>query len=108
MHRLTTCVAATSLVIAACASGYEFRSDDRPAYDRAVSVEQLDALQMQGAAILDVRLSEDFDADPRLIPNAYYRDPEAIESWARTMTPGARPVVVYCVRGRWVSQKAAK
>lgn len=94
---------ALCVLLAACASDYEFRSDDRPSYDRAVTVDELPA----NAAVLDVRLKEDFDADPVLLPGATYRDPDKIELWAKNLSPGDGPVVVYCVRGKWVSQKAA-
>ena len=57
--------------------------------------------------MLDVRLQEDFDADPVLIPQARYKDPENIVEWVGEMTPADGPVLVYCVRGKWVSQKAA-
>ena len=90
-----------------CSSEYEFRNDDRPSYDRAITVEELPALQESGAVVLDVRLLEDFEADPVLIPDAMYKDPESIQSWAGQMSPTDGPVVVYCVAGKWVSQKAA-
>lgn len=57
--------------------------------------------------VIDVRLEEDFDADPVLIPDASWRDPNAIEAWAREISP-EEEVVVYCVRGRWVSQSVTK
>jgi Fe-Mn family superoxide dismutase len=54
-----------------------------------------------------VRLEEDFDADPVLLPNASSRDPNAVEAWAREISP-EEEVVVYCVRGHWVSQSVTK
>ena len=98
---------AIAAVAVGCTSDYEFRSDDRPTYDRAISVEELPALQASGAVVLDVRLLEDFEADPVLIPDAMYKDPDSIQSWAGQMSPTDGPVVVYCVAGKWVSQKAA-
>jgi rhodanese-related sulfurtransferase len=101
-------VAASILALfAACSSDYDFRSDDRPVYERAIDADQLAAMKASGAVVLDVRLLEDFDADPVLIPDATYRNPEDIESWAGQISPVDGPVVVYCVRGKWVSQKAA-
>ena len=41
-----------------------------------------------------------------MIPGAIRRDPEAIADWVSSL-PKDRPVVVYCVKGKWVSQKAA-
>ena len=97
----------TPFCVVACTPGYDFRSDDRPAYDHRVSTAELAGLQAKGARILDVRLIEDFEADPVLIPDAIYRNPDEIERWTTQMSPADGPVVVYCVRGTWVSQKAA-
>lgn len=88
------------------ATGYEFRNDDRPVYEDTVTIDELNALKQKGAKVIDVRLLEDFEANPTLIPDAMYEDPEKIEAWAANMSPD-KPVVVYCVRGKWVSQKAA-
>ena len=95
------------MVLAGCSSDFDFRGEDRPAYDNTVTPDELVALRQQGATVLDVRLLEDFDADPVLIPDAMYRDPDDISSWAGQMSPADGPVVVYCVKGKWVSQKAA-
>lgn len=105
MKAMTTAIVA--LLVAACSPGYDFRSDDRPAYARAVTVDEVPTLRKNGAVLLDVRLLEDFNDDPQLIPDAMYRDPDDIAAWAGAMTPTDKPVVVYCVRGKWVSQKAA-
>jgi rhodanese-related sulfurtransferase len=94
---------------ASCAPGpdaYVFRNDDRPAYTRTASVDELKAMAPGAVTLLDVRLSEDFAASPTMIPGATHRDPEAIADWASTL-PRDKPVVVYCVKGKWVSQKAA-
>ncbi len=95
-----------------CAAGlafaddeFEFRSDDRPEYEQSISVDEL-RTAADDVVILDVRLIEDFDANPVMIPNALYRDPDRIEGWASEVPRDSR-VVVYCVRGKWVSQKAA-
>ncbi|MBT5873155.1 MAG: hypothetical protein HOH43_07020 [Candidatus Latescibacteria bacterium] len=86
---------------------YEFRSEDRPEYKNTVSVGELAALQESGeVTIVDVRLFEDYEADPVLIAGAKYKDPEMISGWSNTLRKD-RPVVAYCVKGKWVSQKAA-
>ena len=88
-------------------AGYIFRNDVRPAYEDSVSVEQLAELQAdENVILLDVRLLEDFEAYPVLIPGAEYKNPEDIEAWSSTL-PQDSKVIVYCVKGRWVSQKAA-
>ncbi|MDH3990164.1 MAG: hypothetical protein OEV34_13590, partial [Gammaproteobacteria bacterium] len=63
-----------------CSPSYEFRNDDRPTYENTVTVEELVELKKQGAVVVDVRLIEDFQAEPTLIPDAMYRDPENIEA----------------------------
>lgn len=74
----------------------------------SVSVSELaSAIEEARTAVLDVRLAEDFSTDPVLIPGASRRDPHAIETWPKTL-PRERPVVVYCVKGRWVSQSITK
>lgn len=88
------------------ATAYEFRNDDRPVYENSVDLNQLETLKQKGATVIDVRLIEDFQANPTLIPDSMYEDPEKIETWAANMSRD-EPVVVYCVRGKWVSQKAA-
>ncbi|MEQ1784822.1 MAG: thiosulfate sulfurtransferase GlpE [Hyphomonadaceae bacterium] len=96
-------------VTASCApapDAYVFRNDDRPAYTRTASVDDLKAMAPDAVTILDVRLSEDFAASPTMIPGASHHDPEAIADWASKL-PRDKPVVVYCVKGKWVSQKAA-
>ena len=56
--------------------------------------------------LVDVRRKAAFDEDPRTIPAAIRRLPEALDVWASTLEPW-RSVVVYCVRGHEVSQNAA-
>jgi rhodanese-related sulfurtransferase len=100
-------VIATLLTQVACSQDFDFRSEERPEFNARVTPAELVSLQQQGATILDVRLIEDFESDPVLVPDAMYRDPDDIEGWAGQMSPADGPVVVYCVAGRWVSQKAA-
>jgi rhodanese-related sulfurtransferase len=105
----TILCAFTLLVAASCApapDAYVFRNDDRPEFTRTASVAELKAEALEGVTVIDVRLSEDFAANPTLIPGAIRRDPEGIADWASKL-PKDKPVVVYCVKGKWVSQKAA-
>jgi thiosulfate sulfurtransferase len=53
-------------------------------------------------ALLDVRRRPAFEADPRMISGAVWRDPHRVDAWAAELMPGA-PVVVYCVHGHEVS-----
>jgi thiosulfate sulfurtransferase len=56
--------------------------------------------------VLDVRLEEDFAKNPNLIPGSTYRNPEDLPNWISQIDK-SKEVVVYCVAGKWVSQKAA-
>jgi rhodanese-related sulfurtransferase len=105
--RLSGALIAIAALMVACSQPFVFRNDDRPTFENTISANELVAMRDNGAAVIDVRLTEDFADDPQLIPDAMYRDPEAIESWAAAMSPKDQPVIVYCVRGKWVSQKAA-
>lgn len=101
--------AAAVLVAAACspkAEPYVFRNDERPEFTRTTTVAELKGMDSSAVTLIDVRLKEDFEASPGMIPGAAYRDPEAITEWASSL-PKDKPVVVYCVKGKWVSQKAA-
>jgi rhodanese-related sulfurtransferase len=53
--------------------------------------------------LLDVRRRLGFDAAPRLIPGAVWREPEDVAIWAEALNRN-RPVVVYCVHGHEVSR----
>lgn len=104
-----TLVAIALLLAASCApapNAYVFRNDDRPSYSKTATVDELKSLNPDSATIIDVRLSEDFAASPAMIPGAIRRDPDAIADWVNQL-PKDKPVVVYCVKGKWVSQKAA-
>jgi rhodanese-related sulfurtransferase len=57
--------------------------------------------------IMDVRREDDYRAQPRVIPGARRGDPQHIAQWAKAL-PRTRPVAVYCVHGREVSQSAAQ
>jgi rhodanese-related sulfurtransferase len=56
--------------------------------------------------LIDVRRQAAFDEDPRTIPGAIRRLPEAIDDWASALEPW-RTVVVYCVHGHEVGRSAA-
>lgn len=101
-------MAAFGLLVACSNQGedYVFRNDDRPSYSNTISVDALAAYDTSEVTIIDVRLTEDFAESPELITGATHRDPEHISEWASTI-PKDKPVVVYCVKGKWVSQKAA-
>ena len=74
----------------------------------SVSVQSLYARLGTAAAplIVDVRREPAFAAGDRIIVSAIRRTPEAIEEGSYGVWSG-RPVVVYCVRGREVSQNVA-
>jgi len=57
--------------------------------------------------IIDVRLAPDFAEDPVLIPGAVWLDPNDTASWASELS-SETAVVVYCVKGKWVSQSVTK
>lgn len=87
-------------------ASYSFRDGDRPVYERTVGPADLIEFESRGGIVLDVRLDEDFAADPFIIPGAERRDPDRIAEWAKQLDH-SRPVALYCVKGKWVSQKAA-
>jgi rhodanese-related sulfurtransferase len=55
--------------------------------------------------LIDVRLDEDFDVDPRLIPGAVRRSHLTTHEWAPQFT--GRPVIVICHKGQKLSEGAA-
>jgi rhodanese-related sulfurtransferase len=75
------------------------------AMDRTLTCALLKALitDRAGIALLDVRRRPAFEAEPRLIPGAVWRDPEQVDRWAAGLNPN-RSVVVYCLHGHEVSQ----
>lgn len=88
-------------------SEFKFRDENRPTYTKSVDVAQLKKLQAsEGALVLDVRLTEDFAKNPNLIPGSTYRNPEDLPNWISQIDK-SKEVVVYCVAGKWVSQKVA-
>ena len=73
--------------------------------ERMVTCAALSDLVAGGAeiALLDVRRRPAFDADPRLIPGAAWKDPEQVGTWAAGLSQDQR-VVAYCVHGHEVSR----
>lgn len=109
MKLLTLSTLIASVFVSGCATTgtYNFRDQNRPTYQNTISVDELSAMRSDPKlTLLDVRLFEDYEANPTLIPGARYMDPENIETWSSAVPSGSK-VVVYCVKGQWVSQKAA-
>jgi rhodanese-related sulfurtransferase len=73
----------------------------------AMSVEKLARLigVPHGPALIDVRLEEDFAADPRFIPGAVRRAHETVSSWAPEFAE--RSSVVICKEGQKLSEGVA-
>ncbi|MGX5845813.1 chromate resistance protein ChrB domain-containing protein [Mesorhizobium sp. PL10] len=70
----------------------------------AITVQQLSRLVglPDAPELIDVRVDDDYDADPRLLPASRRRDFKTVSTWAGEFT-GAR-VVVICQRGQKLSQ----
>jgi rhodanese-related sulfurtransferase len=80
-------------------------SEKEEAVERTLTCTALNTLIADRAdiAVLDVRRRPAFEAEPRLIQGAVWRDPEAVAIWADALNRN-RPVIVYCVHGHEVSQ----
>jgi rhodanese-related sulfurtransferase len=61
----------------------------------------------QPPIVIDVRREQAFLAAPDMLSGALRRDPATVETWANEL-PSAASVVVYCVHGHEVSQKASQ
>lgn len=59
----------------------------------------------EAPVVIDLRIDEDFDLDPRVIPTARRRDFRAIADWAAEFT--GRKVVTTCQKGLKLSHGAA-
>ncbi|RVB24031.1 thiosulfate sulfurtransferase GlpE, partial [Mesorhizobium sp. M7A.F.Ca.CA.001.07.2.1] len=70
----------------------------------AITVPQLSRLiGLPGApVIIDVRIEEDFEADPRLLPASCRRDFKTVSTWAAEFAD--KPVAVVCQKGQKLSQ----
>lgn len=102
------CIALITACLSACAvanDSFDIRSPDRPEYTQTLAPEDINSFLDDGGILVDARLSEDFEKDPVLIPGAIRVDPENTDYW--TSAKSNVPVAVYCVKGKWVSQKQA-
>ncbi|MFH1115599.1 MAG: rhodanese-like domain-containing protein [Pseudomonadota bacterium] len=74
----------------------------------SITTEELKGLMSSDRkpALFDVRRKADFEAAPKKICGADWRDPEKADEWIAEL-PQDKPVVVYCVRGGSVSQGIA-
>jgi rhodanese-related sulfurtransferase len=72
-----------------------------------ISTQQLSRLVgLPGApVIVDLRIDDDYRADPRLLPGALRKDYRAIAAWAPTYR--GKSVIVVCRRGRELSEGTA-
>ncbi|MER9266592.1 chromate resistance protein [Mesorhizobium sp. M0410] len=73
----------------------------------AITVSQLSRLiGLPGApAIIDVRIDDDYNADPRLLPGSDWRDFRTVSNWAADFA--GRQVTVVCQQGKKLSQGVA-
>jgi rhodanese-related sulfurtransferase len=73
----------------------------------SISTEKLSRLigTANAPALIDVRIDEDFAADPRLIPGARRRSYRDIQDWAGNLT--GQSVVVICQKGQKLSERTA-
>ncbi len=72
-----------------------------------ITVSQLSRIvgMPKAPTIVDVRIDEDYDADPRGLPTTIRRDFKSVSTWASEFT--GRQVVVICQRGQKLSQGVA-
>ncbi len=73
----------------------------------SISSEKLSRLigTANAPTLIDVRIDEDFGADPRLIPGATRRSHAEIQEWASRLT--GQSVVVVCQKGQKLSEGTA-
>src|SRR3954465_2804557 len=73
----------------------------------SISTEKLSRLigTANAPTLIDVRIDEDFGADPRLIPGATRRSHADIQEWASRLT--GQSVVVVCQKGQKLSEGTA-
>ena len=62
--------------------------------------------ELSAAEVLDVRRAGVFDKAEALIPGARWRDPAAVDTWARDI-PRDKEIVVYCIYGHEVGRATA-
>ncbi|WP_298365800.1 rhodanese-like domain-containing protein, partial [uncultured Bradyrhizobium sp.] len=73
----------------------------------SISSEKLSRLigTAKAPTLVDVRLDEDFAADPRLIPGAIRHSHLDVQDWAHRLT--GQSVVVVCQKGQKLSEGTA-
>ena len=66
--------------------------------------ELMSAMEKGGkdVVLIDVRRKDDYSADPQMILNADWKDPNLVSQWSDEL-PKDKKVIVYCVRGGSVS-----
>ena len=66
--------------------------------------ELMSAMEKGGedVVLIDVRRKDDYSADPQMIPNAGWKDPNLVAQWSDEL-PKDKKVIVYGVRGGSVS-----
>lgn len=70
---------------------------------RTISPNDLKPLvEKKAVTVLDVRRSNDYDADKVKLPGAHWKNPEQIAEWSKTLSKD-KDVVIYCARGGSVS-----
>lgn len=75
---------------------------------RIIDAARLQELLAQGTVtLLDVRRKTDYDAAPRTIPGATWRDPEQVAQWGAALPKEGR-TVIYCLRGGSVSKSVSE
>jgi rhodanese-related sulfurtransferase len=76
--------------------------------NETITPKELQSLQenRRNLTILDVRRKSDFDADPKGISGATWRNPEAVEQWRDELVD--QEVILYCVRGGSVSKSVSE
>lgn len=75
--------------------------------ENTISTQQLSSVigTADCPTLVDLRIDEDFAADPRLIPTAFRRDFLGVQDWGDQLPD--RPVVVVCHKGLKISQGVA-
>lgn len=59
-------------------------------------------VEKKAVTVLDVRRSNDYDADKVKLPGAEWKNPEQLSDWS-TKLPKDKEIVIYCARGGSVS-----
>ncbi len=72
--------------------------------ERTIVPKELMSLMDRGdpVVLIDVRRKDDYSADPQMIPNADWKDPNLVAQWSDEL-PKNKKVIVYCVHGGSVS-----